>query len=258
MNKLYIDCSTGIAGDMLTSALLDLLDNEQQQNFLKITNNLLANTKTTYRRIHKFDMDGSTIDVIVDKNQEEFSEDVHEKKLSSLTIPQDSLDEKQPNQVIKNFDISKESKKRVIDIFELLMDTESFVHHTPKKHDIHFNKIGSIDALIDITNICLLLEMLDIETIAASSVNTGYGQVKYNQKVFSVPAPATKKILEDIPNFHSDIYGELCTPTGVAVLKKITSEYMNWNYSKNNIKKIGIGFGQKEFNKPTFVKCILY
>ncbi|WP_338232367.1 nickel insertion protein [Companilactobacillus muriivasis] len=256
-NHLYIDCSTGIAGDMLTSALIDMMNDQQRRAFLEKSNNLLSNTKTKFRKIKKFNLDGTTVDVVTDKNTEEFSKDVHSETISSLKITSNKIDAINPFKLIDEFDINDQCKKNIQNIFELLMKTESFVHNSPDQHSIHFNRIGSIDALIDISNICILLNMLDIKEITASPVNTGYGQVKYNKKVFQVPAPATKKLLEDIPNYYSDIYGELCTPTGISVLKYFSNDFHILDISNTIIKEIGIGFGQKVFNHPTFVKCLL-
>jgi len=256
-NLLYIDCSTGIAGDMLTSALIDLLTDKQRKTFLDKSNNLLSNTETKFRKIKKFNLDGTTVDIVTDQKIEEFSKDVHSNTISSLKITTNKIDAINPFKLIAEFDISDQCKKNIHNIFELLMKTESFVHNSPYQHSIHFNRIGSIDALIDISNICILLDMLNIKKITASPVNTGYGQVKYNKKVFQVPAPATKKLLEDIPNYYSDIYGELCTPTGISVLKYFSEDFHILDISNTIIKEIGIGFGQKAFNHPTFVKCLL-
>lgn len=257
LNSLYIDCSTGIAGDMLTSALIDMLTDSQRKTFLNKSNSLLKNTETKYRNVKRLNLEGTAVDVITDGNNEEFSEDVHSDNISSLQINSKQLDKINPFELIEKFNVSNRCKQNIYNIFELLMETESFVHNTSGNHSIHFNRIGSIDALIDISNICIILDILNIKKIISSPVNTGYGHVKYNEKIFQVPAPATKKLLENIPNYYSDIYGELCTPTGISVLKYFSNDFHTLNIKNVNIKKVGIGFGQKKFNKPTFVKCLL-
>lgn len=255
MNNLFIDCSTGIAGDMLTSALLDLTTDDQKKIFSNKSNSLLPNVKTKYKKLKKFDTYGTTIDVIIDHDKEEFSEDVQSLSLSPLTIKIKNPDELNPFDLIKNFDLSANCKKKIHEIFNMLMETESYVHHSSANHAIHFNRIGSIDALIDISNVCILLEILEVNHIISTPINTGKGQVKYNNKIFSVPAPATKRLLVGVPNYNNDIYGELCTPTGISLIKYFTSN-ITYNFDKSCSLHKGIGFGQKEFNKPTMVRCI--
>ncbi len=91
--------------------------------------------------------------------------------------------------------------------------------------EIHFHEVGSLDAVADVAGVCLLVHMLGVERIVASPVHVGSGQVRCAHGILPVPAPATAHILRDVPIYGGAIRGELCTPTGAALLKHFVTEF---------------------------------
>ena len=112
-----------------------------------------------------------------------------------------------------------------------------------------------MDALADITAACLLIEKLNPERIIASPVNTGSGQVHCAHGILPVPAPATAFILQGIPSYNNHITGELCTPTGAALLKHFVSSY--GSLPTITTEKIGYGMGKKDFEAANCLRAIM-
>jgi uncharacterized protein (TIGR00299 family) protein len=111
-----------------------------------------------------------------------------------------------------------------------------------------------MDALADITGVCMLMEELAPDRILASPVNTGSGQVHCAHGILPVPAPATAHILQNIP-MYSDTQGELCTPTGAALLKHFVKEFRPMPVI--SVVKIGYGMGKKDFEKANCLRAYI-
>jgi uncharacterized protein (TIGR00299 family) protein len=118
---------------------------------------------------------------------------------------------------------------------------------------IHFHEVGEMDALADIVGVCLLMEELAPDTILASPVNTGSGHVRCSHGVLPVPAPATAFILQNVPMYSDQTKGELCTPTGAALLKHFVKEFCKMPVL--SVDKIGYGMGKKDFEKANCVRA---
>ncbi len=120
---------------------------------------------------------------------------------------------------------------------------------------IHFHEVGEMDALADITGVCMLIEELAPDVILASPVNTGSGHVRCSHGILPVPAPATAYILQNVPMYSDQTQGELCTPTGAALLKHFAKEFRVMPVI--SVKKIGYGMGKKEFEKVSCVRAYI-
>ena len=121
--------------------------------------------------------------------------------------------------------------------------------------EIHFHEVGMLDAIADITAVCLLMERLSPDRVVSSSVHVGSGHVHCMHGIVPVPAPATAYILSDVPVYGGEIAGELCTPTGAALLKYFVSEFGHMPLIK--IKKIGYGMGKKDYKIANCVRAML-
>ena len=117
------------------------------------------------------------------------------------------------------------------------------------------HEVGSLDAVADVAGVCLLVHMLGVERIVASPVHVGSGQVRCAHGILPVPAPATAHILRDVPIYGGAIRGELCTPTGAALLKHFVTEFGSMPVMK--VEKIGYGMGNKEFEAANCVRALL-
>jgi uncharacterized protein (TIGR00299 family) protein len=120
---------------------------------------------------------------------------------------------------------------------------------------VHFHEVGSMDAVADITAFCLLLSELAPDKVLASPVRIGFGEVKCAHGILPVPAPATAWILQDIPVYAGNIRGELCTPTGAALLKCFAEDFCTLPQMK--VQKIGLGCGKKDFPQANCVRALL-
>ena len=109
-----------------------------------------------------------------------------------------------------------------------------------------------MDAIADITAVCMLMHDLAPDKIAASPVATGYGTVRCAHGLLPVPAPATALILKDIPSYAGDVEGELCTPTGAALVKHFAQEYSQM--PQMSTEAIGNGLGAKDFKKANCLR----
>ena len=244
MKTLYIDCGMGAAGDMLTAALLEL--HPDREGFLQKLNGLgIPGVTFIAERSTKCGINGTHIRVAVHGEEEtEHMHDHHHHHGSMEDI----------RSIVSRLRIPTTVKLDILAVYEEIAQAESHVHGVPVEQ-IHFHEVGTMDAIADITAVCLLIHELKLDQILASAVHVGSGQVRCAHGILPVPAPATAHILQNIPIYGGSIKGELCTPTGAALVKHIVDEFGDMHAMK--VKTIGYGMGKKDFERANCVRVLL-
>lgn len=245
MKCLFLDCQMGVAGDMLTATLLGLFDNPQQ---IVKELNTLGIPKVHYHLQPKIEhgLQGYHCQVIVDGQCEstilshQHTHDTHGHTLFDV------------HQIIEKLYVSDAVKEQAVAVYQLIADAESKVHQKPVE-EVHFHEVGAYDAIADVVAVCYLLEQLDIQRLGVSPIHTGYGTVHCAHGILPVPAPATMELLHDIPCYVDyTVQGELCTPTGVALVKYFGNQFGTMPVMR--IDKVSYGFGTKHFERPNCVR----
>jgi len=149
-------------------------------------------------------------------------------------------------EIIEKSAISSTSKTTAIRIFETLGEAEAEIHDTSVER-VHFHEIGAVDALVDIVCAAVGAESLAVEEWVCSPLNVGGGTVKCAHGTLPVPAPATLRLLRDAPVYSSGPQVELVTPTGAAIVKALSSRFAAFPAMK--IEKAGYGAGTREFSE---------
>lgn len=145
-------------------------------------------------------------------------------------------------------------REDVLAVYGLIAQAESHAHGVPVEQ-IHFHEVGTMDAVADITAVCLLMHRLGPDEVVASPVHVGSGQVRCAHGILPVPAPATAYILQGVPVYGGSIQGELCTPTGAALLKHFVTRFDSMPAMRT--RAIGYGMGKKDFPQANCVRAML-
>ena len=262
MKTLYLDLGMGAAGDMLTGALLELMPDREAA--LEQLNRLgLPHTQFSMERGSKCGISGTHIHVTVLGQEEQPSKDLpqhehHQEQGHHHDHGQEHhhshtamADIRQTVQVLS---VSDAVKAQILGVYARIAQAESLVHGVPVDQ-IHFHEVGTLDALADITAVCYLLEQLAPEKIIASPVQVGYGKIRCAHGILPVPAPATAQILLGVPIRAGDIPGELCTPTGAALLRQFVTAY--GVLPTMTVNAIGYGLGTKDFPAANCLRAML-
>ncbi|MBR1930834.1 MAG: nickel pincer cofactor biosynthesis protein LarC [Lachnospiraceae bacterium] len=254
MKTLYIDCGMGAAGDMLTAALLELLPD--QDEFLEEMNALgIPGVQVKKERTAKCGIQGTHISVTVDGEEEEVldyhGEHEHHHEEHHHHHHHSSLGDIQA--VVDKLPLPGEVQKDVIAVYTLIAEAESHVHGMPIT-EIHFHEVGTKDAIADVVAVCLLMRKLHPEKVVVSPIHVGSGHVHCAHGILPVPAPATAHILRGVPIYGGHIKGELCTPTGAALLKYFATQFGDMPVM--NTEAIGYGMGKKDFEIANCVRVL--
>ena len=280
MRTIYLDCGMGAAGDMLMAALLELCP-EKKEEFLGKMNGLgLPGVKVEAEPAVKCGITGTHMNVTVFGEEEE-SEDVHDHGHAHThsheaceSIAADGLHSHVHSHdghghshhhhhhstmagiasIIDGLDIPAPVKEDMKAVYALIAEAESHAHGMPVDQ-IHFHEVGTMDAVADIAGVCLLFHELGADQIIASPVHVGSGHVHCAHGILPVPAPATAHILQGIPVYSTQVQGELCTPTGAALLKHFVKEFREMPVMTTS--KIGYGMGKKDFERANCVRAFL-
>ena len=277
MKTLYLDCGMGAAGDMLTAALLELLPDRDA--FLTKLNSLgIPGVTVRSEASVKCGITGTHITVTVngveegehmydhhhdhdhdhhhdhdhdhhhdhDHEHDHDHDHAHSHSHTALSdiehIVQDHLS------------LPRKVKHDIIKVYGLIAEAESHVHGVPVT-DIHFHEVGTMDALMDVTAVCMLMNELSPDEVVASPVHVGSGQVRCAHGILPVPAPATAYILQGVPTYGGSIKGELCTPTGAALLKYFVKRFGDMPVMRTQC--IGYGMGKKDFEAANCVRAMI-
>lgn len=267
MNVIYLDCGMGAAGDMLTAALLDLLSEPEQDSFIEMLNSIgIPDVCIAKERVVKGGIGGTCVTVKVNGVEEIAGDTYHHDYEHGHTHSHGHDYDHCPTHthrhsgmheiehIVHKLKVSEKVRADVLGVYRLIAEAESHAHGVAVT-DIHFHEVGTMDAIADITAVCLLMEKLAPQRVIASPVHVGSGHVKCAHGTLPVPAPATAYILRDIPIYGGDVKGELCTPTGAALLKYFTSSFGNIPAIKT--KAIGYGMGKKDFETVNCVRAML-
>lgn len=258
MKILYIECRMGAAGDMLMAALSELLPDPD--GFVAEMNSLgLEGVEVSRSRTQTCGIGGSHISVRIGGKEEE-SHDVHchehhhhhEHDHHHDHHHHTSLSDIE--HIISHLPVSERVKSDAAAVYRLIAEAESSAHGKPVE-EIHFHEVGALDAVADIVGVCLLMEKLAPDRVVVSPVNTGYGQVRCAHGILPVPAPATAYILRGIPAYSGSVEGELCTPTGAALLKHFGGEFGSMPVMTT--EAVGYGIGKKEFPAANCVRAFM-
>ena len=156
--------------------------------------------------------------------------------------------------IIEHLNLPDEVKKDVVAVYHLIAEAESHVHGKTVE-EIHFHEVGTADAIADIAGVCLLMHMIAPQKTIASPIHVGSGNVRCAHGILPVPAPATAFILQGLPIYSGTIRGELCTPTGAALLRRFVTKF--GPMPPLCIGKIGYGMGTKDFEAANCVRAML-
>ena len=264
MKILYLDCSMGAAGDMLTAALYELLDEKQKQTYwdtIKALN--LPGVEVAAEQVAKCGILGTHMSVKIQGQEEaehehagvedalhghghhhEHGHEHHHHHASLHHI----------EEVIGTLPVPAKVKEDALAVYGLIAQAESHAHGKPVT-EIHFHEVGTLDAVVDVTSVCLLMNLLAPDKVAASPVHVGSGHVHCAHGILPVPAPATAYILQGVPTYGGSIQGELCTPTGAALLKYFVAEF--GAQPLMTVERTGYGMGLKEFPQANCVRALL-
>ncbi len=269
MKTLYFECNMGAAGDMLMAALLELIPDREA--FIAKMNSLgLPGVSVAAEKAEKCGILGTHVRVFTG-GMEEISDDVHEadgehchchahedEEHGHVHVHADEGHEHSSladiNALIDGLDIPEKVKKDAKGVYALLADAEGRVHGKPADQ-VHFHEVGAMDAVADIVGVCLLMDEIRAEKVAASAVHVGSGSVRCAHGVLPVPAPAAALLLEGVPIYGGRIRGELCTPTGAALLRYFAQSFGQMPVMA--VAAIGCGMGSKDFEQANCVRAFL-
>lgn len=266
MKTLYLDCSMGAAGDMLAAALLELLPDPDA--FVAELNALaIPDVKFSRETSVKCGITGTHLQVTVHGEEEDahdhhhaHSHDHHHDHAHAhhhdhAHIHHHHASLHNIEHIVRgHLSLPATVADNVMAVYRLIADAESKAHGKPVS-EIHFHEVGTMDAIADITAVCLLMHRLAPDEIIVSPVHVGSGQVHCAHGILPVPAPATATILQDVPIYGGSIQGELCTPTGAALLKHFADSFGEMPVMRTSA--IGYGMGQKDFPAANCVRALL-
>ena len=245
MKTLYLDCGMGAAGDMLAAALLELLPDPGA--FVAELNALgFPGVHIRTEPAVKCGITGTHFAVTVHGQEEGHGQHHHHhhhehEHKHAYEHHHSGLHEIE--HIVRGHLVLPERVKRdVLAVYRQLAEAESHAHGVPVS-DIHFHEVGTMDAIADITAVCLLMDRLAPGEVIASPVHTGSGQVRCAHGILPVPAPATAYLLRDVPIYGGTVQGELCTPTGAALLKHFVTRFGDMPVMR--VSAIGYGCGKR-------------
>ena len=156
--------------------------------------------------------------------------------------------------VCGHLNIPEQVKQDVMAVYGLIAEAESHAHGVPVT-EIHFHEVGTMDAIADITAVCLLMHKIAPDQVIVSPVHVGSGHVHCAHGILPVPAPATAYILNGVPMYGGAVKGELCTPTGAALLKHFATRFGDMPMMRT--EAIGYGMGKKDFEQANCIRAML-
>jgi pyridinium-3,5-bisthiocarboxylic acid mononucleotide nickel chelatase len=269
MRIAYLDCFSGISGDMFLGALLDAGVSPELLEDTVATLNIGARLEIS--RVLRSGISAIKVDVYVygekDLPREVFSEKREHDHHPDHAHEHDSGYKHSHNahthlhdthshphahgrsltairEIIEKAAISPTAKATAIRIFENLAEAEAEIHDT-SIDQVHFHEVGAVDAMVDIVCAAVGAESLAVEEWVCSPLNVGGGTVKCAHGTLPIPAPATLKLLRDAPVYSSGPQVELVTPTGAAIVKTLSTRFAP--FPAMTIEKTGYGAGTREF-----------
>ena len=228
MSSLYIDIISGVSGDMLLASLLELNKNLIEELNKRLSEMLDGNVNLSLEK--------QKINGVLTKHLNI--------EVKNCNKPHRNL--KSISKLVKNSKLPKQVMENSVKIFEIIADAEA-KSHDMSEDKVHFHEVGAIDSIIDIVGISFCIYKLNFKRIISSPIVIGNGLVKTEHGILPVPAPATLKILREIPIKRIDVDSELTTPTGAAVVKYF-AEYFTKEFS-GTIKNTAYSCGTKRFEK---------
>ena len=257
MKVIYLDCLMGAAGDMLMAALYELLDDKQA--FLDTMRGLgLPGIEILAEPAVKCGITGTHMKVLVHGSEEldalhdHLHEHAHEHSHDHEHHHHTGLHEIE--HLLSHLDLPQTVRDDALGVYHRIAEAESKVHGRPVDQ-IHFHEVGTLDALADVVGVCLLMHLLAPDRVYASSVHVGSGQVKCAHGILPVPAPATALLLAGVPIYGGAIQGELCTPTGAALLTHFVTKF--GELPAMRLLKSGYGMGTKDVPAANCVRAML-
>ena len=236
---IYFDCFSGISGDMILGAFVNLgVDIKEIQSWLKSLN--LKDYKLNSREVKRNGFVGTKVNVVLNKTSQK----------SHCARSFNDI-----KRLIEKSDLPQIVKFNSIEIFQRIGKVEAKVHGTTI-NKIHFHEVGAIDSIIDIVGGSLAVNLLDPDLIISSPINTGEGVVKCGHGILPVPAPATLELLKGIPCYSSGVEKELTTPTGAAFIGHFAGEF--GSLPNMDVLSTGYGAGTHEIkNTPNLLRVVL-
>jgi uncharacterized protein (TIGR00299 family) protein len=231
----YLDCSSGISGDMFLGALLDA--GVGAENLAAQLHTLpLSGYDWKHSRVARKGLMGTRVEVVVGE-------------------PQPHRHLHQIEQALKASGLSEWVKTQAIAIFQRLASAEGWLHGKPPG-EVHFHEVGAVDAMVDIAGACIGMELLGRPELVCSPLNLGAGRVEAAHGSLPVPAPATMELLKGVPVYSTGIEAELVTPTGAAIVSTLAARFGPFPAMK--VERIGYGAGARDLaEQPNLLRLFV-
>lgn len=277
---LYLECYSGISGDMTVAALLDLgADQAVLDSALKSLP--VSGFQTRISRVVKGGIDACDFDVMLDKKHENHDHDMeylhgHHHENTEADTHLHTHEHKHTHDVesahghhhhehrglkeithmIEHSDMTDNAKKTALRIFGILAEAEGKAHNVPADQ-VHFHEVGAVDSIVDIVSAAVCLDNLEITDVIVPVLHEGCGTVRCQHGILPVPVPAVVNVVnENHLNMKiTDVEGELVTPTGAAIAAAIkTKDQLPKEFA---IQKTGIGAGKRQYECPGILRAML-
>ena len=297
MKTLYLECNMGAAGDMLMSALYELLPEPEKKEFLDTMNALLPGVRVEALAASTCGIAGTRMAVTVHGEEEESADfraegdwPVHDHGHGHDHAHEHGHPHGHPHEhehvhshdhecphghghdhdhghghhhhaapghiaaLIDSLPLPEAVRSHARAVYGAIAAAEAKAHGCPVE-EVHFHEVGALDAVADVVGVCYALHLLRPGRIAASPVHVGCGQVRCAHGVVPVPAPATAFLLKGVPAYGGAVQGELCTPTGAALLAHFAASF--GPMPTMAVEAVGCGVGKKEFDQANCVRAFL-
>lgn len=274
---LYLECYSGISGDMTVAALLDLgADREVLKESLKSLP--VGGFRTEITRVKKSGLDACDFSVILEQDNHdhdmeylhgseksyaghhehshEMNHEHHHGHTHSHEHPHEHRGMKEITEIIQKSEMTVRAKKMAMRVFGILAQAESKAHGVPVE-EVHFHEVGAVDSIVDIAAIAICMDNLDISNVIVPVLYEGTGFIRCQHGQIPVPVPAVTHIAEThkLKLKITDIQGELVTPTGAAVVAAFrTSDRLPEDFT---MLKTGIGAGKRQYRCPGILRAML-
>ena len=257
---LYLECYSGISGDMTVASLLDLgADEKVLEAVLRSLPVQGFTTKIT--RVKKSGIDACDFDVVLDAEIDGHDHDMeylhgHDHISGGEHTHHQHRGMKEIREIIAGADMTDRARAISEKIFEILAAAEAKAHNVPVE-EVHFHEVGAVDSIVDILSVAVCIDNLDITEVIVPVLYEGSGTIRCRHGILPVPVPAVSNVAAQCGlNLHiTSVQGELVTPTGAAIVAALrTSDTLPENFV---IEKTGIGAGKRIYECPGILRAML-